>query len=40
MPATKNQRIDQVLAGVAGYEAVKNGTAPISRASSPAMTQP
>ncbi|MEO8245459.1 MAG: ABC transporter substrate-binding protein, partial [bacterium] len=27
MPATKNQRIDQVLAGVAGYDAVKGGTA-------------
>jgi peptide/nickel transport system substrate-binding protein len=25
MPATKNQRIDQVLANVAGYAAVKNG---------------
>jgi peptide/nickel transport system substrate-binding protein len=27
MPATKNQRIDQVLANVAGYAAVKDGTA-------------
>ncbi|NBZ86322.1 ABC transporter substrate-binding protein [Stagnihabitans tardus] len=27
MPATKNQRVDQVLAGVAGYAAVKDGTA-------------
>lgn len=27
MPATKNQRIDQVLANVAGYGAVKDGTA-------------
>lgn len=27
MPATKNQRIDQVLSGVAGYGAVKDGTA-------------
>ena len=26
MPATKNQRIDQVLANVAGYAAVKDGT--------------
>ena len=26
MPATKNQRIDQVLANVAGYEGVKNGS--------------
>ena len=27
MPGTKNQRIDQVLSGVAGYAAVKDGTA-------------
>ena len=27
MPASQNQRIDQVLAGVAGYGAVKDGTA-------------
>ncbi|MES2549863.1 MAG: ABC transporter substrate-binding protein [Pseudomonadota bacterium] len=27
MPTTKNQRIDQVLSGVAGYAAVKDGTA-------------
>lgn len=27
MPATKNQRVDQVLANVAGYAAVKDGTA-------------
>jgi peptide/nickel transport system substrate-binding protein len=27
MPNTKNQRVDQVLAGVAGYAAVKDGTA-------------
>ena len=27
MPVTKNQRVDQVLAGVAGYAAVKDGTA-------------
>ncbi len=27
MPTTKNQRIDQVLSGVAGYAAVKEGTA-------------
>jgi peptide/nickel transport system substrate-binding protein len=27
MPATKNQRIDQVLSNVAGYAAVKDGTA-------------
>ncbi len=27
MPGTKNQRIDQVLAGVVGYDAVKGGTA-------------
>jgi peptide/nickel transport system substrate-binding protein len=27
MPSTKNQRVDQVLSGVAGYGAVKDGTA-------------
>ncbi len=27
MPGTKNQRVDQVLSGVAGYGAVKDGTA-------------
>ena len=27
MPTTKNQRVDQVLSGVAGYAAVKDGTA-------------